>query len=78
MTVRDQLTALRRQFPRATELAVSPEMRDAVEAELVEYLRHHSVVTMNPPGPVMEYGPMVLQSLTFSFRGIPLTLVTHA
>jgi hypothetical protein len=76
MTAIEQLRALYRQFPRATELAVSPELRDQFESELVANLRYASDDKYIPFQFITErFRTITATKLPLIFRDKRLTLV---
>ena len=81
MTACEQLAWLQRQFPRSRELAVSDELLEALEIELVQAHRFVSpgTVAVEPPEPPEVFwshcGRVWIQRLPLMFKSSRLSLV---
>lgn len=76
MTIFDELRHLYRMFPRATELAVSPEMVESYETACIALHRFsHDSVVIRRWAPVERFRAITAQRLSLVYRDKHLTLV---
>lgn len=76
MTAMEQLRVLRRQFPRASELAVSHELLEQYESELVQAARPvGSVVAVPAEEPPAVIRGRVIQRTSLRYRGATLAIL---
>lgn len=79
MTAHEQLRTLWRQFPRATELAVSQALVDVLEEELVTLTRFRDVdASPCRTWPRERLRDLTAQRLPLTFRSLPLVRVESA
>jgi hypothetical protein len=79
VSVLEELRTLRRLFPRATELAVSPEMVERFEHEIVAIMRFASLDEATALTFPVEHLPgLTVQRLPLLFRDVRLTRVVPA
>lgn len=78
VSVIEQLRALHRVFPLATEFAVSPEMAEQFEREIATIRRYatNTPVYIAPPAEAIR--GVTLQRLSLVFKHLRLTQVSHA